>query len=572
MHKPRSLRRSALLALSLLSGCAAAGTAVRADDMADHGKGADVADYLVGKVAGQEGDLDYAADAFLRAVAADPSDPELKQQAFLACLLSDRPEAESLARAQPQNPLAQLLLADTAAQRGQWDDAERRFAAIPRQGSIQILMPILVAWSQAGAGHPDAALATLRPYVEGPRSRGIYALHAALIADLAQRDPEASRLYHLAQTSFGDLDLDLARTLASWQARRGDRAGADRLLQTLAQDSPDLAIALPALERDVDQRQVRRATDGIADAYLALAAVLRAQDGSEYAALLLRLALHLRPDLTAARLLSSELMSETKRPEQALRELQSIQHTDPLAALVDLRRAGLLDRVGRADAALALLGRMEQTFPDRPEPWAMQGGLLREQHRYAEAVAAYDQAVARVPNPTRANWPLFYERGIALERANRWPEAEADFRHALVLSPDESVVLNYLAYSWTEKGTNLAEARQMLQRAVSRRPNDGAMLDSLGWVELRQGNTAEAVRDLEHAVELEPEDATINGHLGDAYSAAGRTREAEFQWQRALTFNPEPDEARRIQDRLREAGLPALAPAAASAADPKAIP
>jgi len=183
----------------------------------------------------------------------------------------------------------------------------------------------------------------------------------------------------------------------------------------------------------------------------------------------------------------------------------------------------------------------------------MQGDVLRGMKRFSEAVTAYDQAVARVPNPTRVNWPLFYDRGIALERAHNWPRAEADFNKALELAPDQPYVLNYLGYSWTEQGHNLDRAHQMIARAVEQRPNDGSILDSLGWVVLRQGDVGSAVKYLERAVELEPEDATVNGHLGDAYWAAGRKVEAQYQWRRALNLKPEPEDAQKFEQKLRDA-------------------
>ena len=104
----------------------------------------------------------------------------------------------------------------------------------------------------------------------------------------------------------------------------------------------------------------------------------------------------------------------------------------------------------------------------------------------------------------------------------------------------------------------------MIERAVEQRPNDGAIIDSLGWVMLRQGDTDGAVKSLEHAVELLPEDATINGHLGDAYWAAGRRQEALFQWRRALNLNPEPEDVPKLEAKLRESEQ-ALGIAAAAA-------
>jgi Flp pilus assembly protein TadD len=183
----------------------------------------------------------------------------------------------------------------------------------------------------------------------------------------------------------------------------------------------------------------------------------------------------------------------------------------------------------------------------------LQGAIERGQHSWAASVAAYDKAVALTPQPTRTSWPLFYERGIAEERSHQWPKAEADFQRALQLSPDEPFVLNYLGYSWTEQGEHLAEARRMIERAAAARPNDGAIVDSLGWISLREGDPARAVKDLEKAVELQPEDSTINGHLGDAYWAAGRKLEALYQWRRALSLSPEPEDVPKLEAKLHEA-------------------
>jgi Flp pilus assembly protein TadD len=178
-------------------------------------------------------------------------------------------------------------------------------------------------------------------------------------------------------------------------------------------------------------------------------------------------------------------------------------------------------------------------------------------------VAAYDRALARVKAPQRSAWPLFYARGIAEERAHDWPRAQADLERALQLAPDQPYVLNYLGYTWADQGQNLQQARQMLTRAAELRPNDGSIVDSLGWVLLRQGDTKGAVKSLERAVEMLPEDPTINGHLGDAYWAVGRQREAQFQWRRALILHPDPDEVAKLEGKLRDYATQADGPATA---------
>jgi tetratricopeptide (TPR) repeat protein len=348
-----------------------------------------------------------------------------------------------------------------------------------------------------------------------------------------------------------EMNLRLAEILASWQARNGQPGEAQKTLADMAQAAPESALVLPAVMATIIRRPVPNAVDGIAETYLAFAAALRAQDQSEFAMIITRLALQLRPDFSAARLLAAEIQASEQQPEAALRMLAGIPDSDPIAPLVRLRRVALAEKLGRSESAMRELARLTKDYPDSPVPQIQLGNMLRSEHRFPEAVAAYDRAIALMPHPVRTDWPVFYDRGIALERSHQWKKAEADFNRALDLEPDQPYVLNYLGYAWADAGHNLDRARQMIQKAAERRPNDGAITDSLGWVEYRQGSVAEAVRTLERAVELEPEDATINGHLGDAYWAAGRKLEARFQWQRALTLNPEPDDAAKLEAKLK---------------------
>jgi tetratricopeptide (TPR) repeat protein len=233
-----------------------------------------------------------------------------------------------------------------------------------------------------------------------------------------------------------------------------------------------------------------------------------------------------------------------------LRVLNEVPASDPLIAIVQLRRAALVERLGRPDEAMRDLERLARDYPDSPLPDEQRGDILRIKQRFPDAVAAYDKALARIARPKGSDWIVFYDRGVAEERSHQWPKAEADFKRALELSPDQPFVLNYLGYSWADMGRHLTEARAMIERAAERRPNDGAITDSLGWVELRQGDTKEAVRTLERATELEPEDSTINAHLGDAYWAVGRKIEAQYQWRRALTLDPTPDDAAKLEAKL----------------------
>jgi tetratricopeptide (TPR) repeat protein len=552
----RRASRGALLVLSMLSACAA-------NDFGQ-GDGAPVSKfkpegifglYLGGKFAAQHADMSTAATMLEKAARASGM-PEVENQAFLAAVLSDGAEAPQLAGMLPNNPVAQLVLADQDAKAGHWTDAEARFAGLPQQGVTQVLRPLLVAWAQAGEGRTSAALATLAPFIEGGRLRGVMALHGAMIADLGGETADAARLYRLAEAEYGAANLRLGVVLASWQARAGFPTVAQRIIDQIAGGSGELSMSRQALDADVNQRAVRDATDGIAETYLAMGATLQQQNASDSAQLLLHLALSMRPDLTAARLLLSDIQEAGRRHREALQTLAPVPSDDPLIAITNLRRASLYDALNETAQAKALLEAMARQYPDHAEPLAVEGALLRRTGDFKAAIDAYNQAIARVGTPSRANWPLFYQRGVAYERAGDWPRAEADFRYALELSPEQPAVLNYLGYAWTDRGEHLSEARQMIERAVALQPNDASFIDSLGWVLLRAGDAPGALKNLQRAVELMPEDAVINGHLGDAMAAVGRWREAEFQWRRALLLKPDPEDAERINHMLTTVPAP----------------
>ena len=345
--------RAALLTLSLLSACAAAqpdGLAAGAAQRPVVGAGG-----AGGVGGGARGGAVMTAALYL---GEDPQNPDLQQQAFGAAVLTGRPEAVALARQLPSNPAAVLVLADQDVRAGAWRSAEERFASLPGQGLTQVLQPLLVAWAQQGAGATDQALATLRPHVDGMRYRGVFELHAAMINDQAGRTAEAARLYRQAVVDYGALNLRLGSLVASWQARQGNEAEARATVRAMAESSPDVSIAEPALELDAGQIQAAGASDGIAEAYLALAASLPRQDAGDFALLLLRLGLDLKPGFTAARLLAADLQAEAGQPEGAVATLAPTPAADPLIAVVRLRQARVVERVGRRGEARRILARL----------------------------------------------------------------------------------------------------------------------------------------------------------------------------------------------------------------------
>lgn len=543
------LVRPSILLFTALSSGFAGGISARADEGMVSGV---YARFLDGHYAASVGDADRSASELLQAAAIDPAEPALIRKAFEQSLLAGRPDALRLAARLPGNDTAEIALAVSAAQQGDWAGAQRRLSALSTKGITGLLQPLLLAWAEQGCGDTDQALATLQPYVEGRQLPGFFALQAALIGDQAGRTAFAATMYDAARVGNGTPPLRLAQLIGSFEARTNHQTQALRTLDGVAQAAPLLRLALPGMAAHLRDQAVATPLQGMAEALVGFAAALHQDGDNNLSILMLRLALSVRPDLSAARLLAADILEAQQDLPGAIDVLATVSDDDPLAPVVRVRQAELTARDGQTELALSMLSTLAAQQPDSSVPDGEAGDVLRAKGDFDGAIAAYTRAIGRIPTPGATDWPVFYDRGIAYSQTGQWDQAQADFQHALQLQPNQPLVLNYLAYSWADRGEHLSEARDMLETAVHLRPEDGEIVDSLGWVMLRQGDADQSVAMLERAAELEPADATINAHLGDAYWAVGRKMEATYQWRRALIFNPPPADAAKIEAKLHE--------------------
>mgnify|MGYP003869229059 CR=1 FL=1 len=299
---------------------------------------------------------------------------------------------------------------------------------------------------------------------------------------------------------------------------------------------------------------VRAARDGLAEVYLLVAQALLRDGNDGYTLRYARAAAALSPTNTDAILLAADLLENLDQYDLATATYATVSRDDPAFQSAELGRSEALRRAGRTEAAIEALQALAKTYPDMPRVHATTGDALREAERYEDAEASYTKALALYDDADPLKWFIYYTRGITNHALDAWPEAEADFRAALALNPDQPQVLNYLGYSMVERNINMEEALQMIETAVAAEPQNGAIVDSLGWVLFQRGEYEAAVGHLENAAALSPVDPIINDHLGDAFWAVGRVIEAQFQWNRALSFDPLEADATRIRRKL-EVGL-----------------
>jgi tetratricopeptide (TPR) repeat protein len=522
--------------------------------------------YLAARSAIIANDYDEAAQYFSRALIRDPGNVILLENAATAFLgLGDLDRAVPVARRMLQagasSQIAALILLGDAARGEHWDSVLADLDAGQTVGPL--FDGLLRAWALVGAGRMNEAL---EGFDQVALNQGV----------------EAFGLYHkaLALASVGDFE-GAAEIFSgdSGQTIRLTRRGVLTYVEILSQlernsDAIELIEASfgsaldPSLE-DMKTRleagetlpltSVRTPIDGVAEIYYSIASALSGEAQENYTLLYGRMASALRPDHIDALLLTAELLEGLERYDLATEVYDTVPRDDPAFHAAELGRAEALRRAGREVEAIEVLRQLAESHGHLPLVHVTLGDTLRGLERYEEALGPYNAALALIEVPEEQHWIIYFARAIVLERLDQWEAAEADFRKALELRPEQPQVMNYLGYSFLEMQTNYDEALDLIERAVALRPDSGYIIDSLGWGLYRLGRYDEAVGHMEKAVELMPIDPIVNDHLGDVYWAVGRKREAEFQWHRALSFVTEDTDTGDVDpERIRrklESGL-----------------
>ncbi|MDX2259496.1 MAG: tetratricopeptide repeat protein [Hyphomicrobiaceae bacterium] len=536
-----------------------------------------IGSYLAGRFARSEHETDNAATFYRSALARDASSEVLLEQAFLMEASEGAwPNALGFAKrlvdAQPKHRLGQLALGLAAFKAGQHETAAKHFRAASSGPIGELTSLIARAWVEQAQGRTTKALDILKARRQADWAQFYLQYHSALIADVAGRRGEARAAFEriFKQDSR---TLRTALAYARNAAAAGDYTRAKTILRahlkaTQGDGHPLARDMLARLDRgEKFTPLVATADAGLAEVFYGLGEALTGEGGVSIGILYLQMALYLDEDQPFALAALANAHEATKRFERAIATYDRIPGGSPLAQAIDIRKAFNLNSLDRVDEAKSLLEGVASRNPRDVKALDALGNIMRSRKRYDEAIDYYSRLIGTIEQPGERDWVYYYQRGTSYERLKRWPQAEADLKVALQLNPEQPLVLNYLGYSWIDQGRNLREGLKLIEKAVALKPDDGYIVDSLGWAHYKLGNYEKSVGYLERAVELRPDDPILNDHLGDAYWQVGRQREARFQWDQALSLSPEPEDAEKITRKLAE-GLPAKRQASAEEAIP----
>lgn len=520
--------------------------------------------YMAGQQALKDLRTDEAARYFSDAAQADWDNPILIERAFVALATDGQiGKAASTARRMleldSRNELAELVVATEALKERRYGAAIRQLGEISQDSFSGITAGILRAWALVGDNRGDEAQALMEE-LGANGLEDFLVFHRALMAEAAG---DTDLALELAARAFEaePYVARMAEVYARMLANDGQFDAARDVLDTFEAEGlshPIIQVVREAVE--AGRRPGVFAANvqiGAAEMFHGIGVALSRDGSSDLALVFLRLGVYLDPGADVIAMSLGELLDNAGQHQAANGIYDAIPVNSALKPMAVVRIAQNLDATGDRAEAIRRLRNIVATRPDDLDAVSVLGDLLRYDEDYLGAADAYGKALEISGGESPADWRFYYVRGIAYERAKEWPKAEADFLKALKLNPDQPQVLNYLGYSWIDQDMHLEEALGMIEKAVEAQPQDGYIIDSLGWAFYKLGRMEEAVETLERAVMLLPNDPEINDHLGDAYWKAGRKLEARFQWNIARSVDTDGNVAERVAPKLAEGLTPA---------------
>ena len=507
-------------------------------------------------LAERDSDEVLAASYYMRALENDPENLFVAEKAFFQLVTAGQigratEIAPDLADIKSIAPLSHLVLASNALKVNDAAQVLYHSDAIKDTAIGYLFYPLMQAWGHAINGDGESAIEILSDLNGNPVIISLAKAHEAYILDyLGEKDRAESAYKNLIESknltslqpvaSYGDFLYRLKREKEARElfAREIKNNNNSLFLRREAQrhmmgHGPALSVSTP--KGAIAHFYYRMATEG----YRERPDLLTLFYG--------RLAEYLSPNSEDIKLLIGELLTKLKRPAAAARIYATIPADSPAAKAAFLRRITALQAAENYSAAEVLLSRELLNSPNDKRLLAMLADLYRVQDSCERAIPYYNQIIAEFKSLERSQWFNFFARGSCYELEGNWSLGEPDLMLALQLVPENAMVLNYLGYSWLTRNIKLNEARTLIEKAVSKEPQNGSIVDSLGWVQYQTKDYLLAVETLEKAIRLSPGNSTISDHLGDAYWKVGRLREARFEWRHALATVEGEDNINRIK-------------------------
>ena len=509
--------------------------------------------YLAARVAHLRGDFDTAADYYIKSIDLGAGKQDITGRAYLLLTSEGRiHEAAQFARKSMEsgdksNIIHFITMTDEIKDQ-QYDKALKSIQSIKDKVYQKSVLPLFEAWLYIAQNEPEKALKKLGMLKNDPSLQTLYYIHYGMINDFLDRSTEAQSAFD--KVIFDDsieLSFRSLQIISNFYMRNGEKDKALALIEDYCErnNGTDMLFQLYQSLQDTDPQKLPRLIDSVqkgeAEALFNIGTVFRNVQ-LDISQLFTALALYLNEDHDVARVSSADLLEFNHRFKESISQYEKVSPSSPVYLMAQLKVASLYVLLGQVSEGLEKLKKLEVLYPNNYQVLFHLGEAYRMLNRSNQAIKYYEKALALDDQKQSENWTIYYALGMAYERNHQWSKAEKALLTAVDKSNRHPIVLNYLGYSWLKYNQNLNEALYMIFDAYRQNPEDGHIIDSLGWALYRMGKYEEAAKVLERASEYLPGNAIVYDHLGDAYWQNGRLDEARFQWQHALSLQEDAEE------------------------------
>lgn len=450
------------------------------------------------------------------------------------------------------NNFIDVINAVSTFKKGEYDQARQHIEKIEEKTYKQLITPLFNAWSYVGENNYDKAVSELNKISNVEETKTVYNLHRGLIAEFFNKPTEAMSFYdNIMNDKTADMSFRALQIISNFLVRQNEKDKAIALVSKFygASNMKEMLSSLNNKIQDKENKMkpiITSANIGLGEVFLEIGLLFKTiPAGYDYAQMYMAMSEYFNPENDVTKIAIADLYEERELYEAANKYYDAIGKNSEMFYPAQIKKANNLSNEKKYDEAIRVLKKLLKDNPNNFQVLFNLGDVLRMNNNQDDAIKYYNKAIDSIFYESEKYWPIFYALAISYDRNDEWDKAEENLEKALKLSNRHPQVLNYLGYSWLKKGINTDKAASFILEAYEKEPNDGVIMDSLGWVYFKTGDYKNAILYLEKASELNPQNAIISDHLGDAYWLGGRKNEAVFLWKQALRQKEEQEDLNR---------------------------
>lgn len=508
--------------------------------------------YLAARVAHIRQDYNKAADYYMKSVNFGVQDPELLSRIYLLLTTEGRiDEAANYAKKSIENGdksnFVYFVLMSDETKKQNFDQAIEYVNNIKDKAYKNAIAPLFKAWLLVGKNNKEAALKELENLKKDKGLLSFYHMHKGMIFDYFNDSESAQKEF---DTVIENKNLEISfrslQIITNFYARNSQISKAQEIIKKYNKKNSNSKMFSELLNSTYqpDNNKLASLIDtpqkGLSEAIFNIGVIFRDYQ-SDIAQIFTSLALYLNDSNDVARISIADLLEKSQRYGEAIKQYEKVDFKSPLYYMANLKIAAIYLDNKKHKESTQKLKQLLNYYPDDYNVLFNLGEINRITENYKDAINFYNSALEKLPDTLKEDWTVYYALGIAYEKNNQWNKAEEVLQKALKISKRHPFILNYLGYAWLENNKNYNEALYMIFEAYQQNPENGHIMDSMGWALYRMGKYNDALSVLERAAEYLPSNAIVCDHLGDVYWQIGRKSEAKYQWKHALTLKEDAE-------------------------------